>query len=147
MIEEIAVVQLVDDRMISVKTTKQSGCQACEQSNSCSTSLFSKYLGNKEMELMLETDLLLNPGDKVIVGLDEHVFFKLTFLVYLLPIGVFFLFAIIGQYLTEQFQVGNEIFIFLFALFGLISSFYGVSRFKNQWVSLDKLSPVVLKKY
>jgi len=58
MIEETALVNSVNGSLINVVTVQSSACHQCNESTTCSTSVLSKFFGNKEIELQLESELI-----------------------------------------------------------------------------------------
>jgi len=88
MIEENATVQDINKGVVTLQTIKSSACGGCKESDTCSTSILSKYFANKSIELNLDTDLPVKIGDYVTVGLEEQALVRLTVLIYFIPIIV-----------------------------------------------------------
>ena len=145
MIEENATVQDINKGVVTLQTIKSSACGRCKESDTCSTSILSKYFANKSIELNLDTDLPVKIGDYVTVGLEEQALVRLTVLIYFIPIIVMFVFAILGTFITDYLNITNELLIIAFALIGLGGSFIGLKKFGSYFFNLDKLNPVVLK--
>ena len=145
MIEENATVQAINKSVVTLQTIKSSACGGCEESDTCSTSILSKYFANKSIELNLDTNLPVKVGDDVTVGLEEQALVRLTVLIYFIPIIVMFAFAILGTFITDYLQIKNELLTIVLALLGLGGSFVGLKKFGGYLFSLDKLNPVVLK--
>ncbi len=146
MIEEIATVTSTRKNTISVVTNQRSSCQQCVQTDSCSTSVLSKFFGNKSIELKLQSDIQLEAGDKVCLGIDEKIFLRLTGMVYLLPLVGLLLAALFGQYVSTQLGVSSEILIIIFGLFGFLLCFYSLKYFIAHYMDPRKIHPVILKK-
>ena len=146
MIEETAVVELLEEKGVRVKTSKVSGCNSCKQNESCSTSLLSKYFGSKSIQMFLKTDELLEVGDTVKVGLDEGVFLRLTMLIYFLPLCMLIVAALIGQVISESLLISGELLTIASGIAGFIVSFYGLKYFIKHRIKPEYLNPVLLHK-
>ncbi len=145
-IEEIAVVQSVDHSWVSVETTQSSSCQSCKEASSCSTSTLSKFFGSKKIQLKMQSTLPLKEGDEVVIGISEKVFLGLTGLIYFVPLCALFLFAIVGQYLTEQFNLNNELLTIVLALIGFVGCYQFIKKLIESFFEVQKINPVILKK-
>lgn len=146
MIEETATVQSADEHWVNVVTTQSSSCHQCNESETCSTSVLSKFFGNKEIKLKLHSTINLKKGDKVTIGIDEKVFVGLTCLIYLAPLVGLLLFAVLGRFVEEQFNIANELPTILFALFGFVGCYYGIKLLISNFFEPNKINPVILKK-
>lgn len=145
MIEETAEVLSISGNQITVQTIKQSACGGCKEADSCSTSVLSKYFGNKSIELSLNTPLSVNIGDSVTVGLEEQALVRLTALIYLLPMVVMFICALLGVYIEQILQIKSELLTIVFAVSGLFGTFFTLRRYGSYWFDVNKLNPIVLK--
>ncbi|PCI69132.1 MAG: hypothetical protein COB26_00445 [Piscirickettsiaceae bacterium] len=145
MIEETAEVLAVSGHEVTVKTIKQSACGGCKEADTCSTSVLSKYFGNKSIELSLTTALPVKIGDSVTVGLEEQALLRLTALIYLLPMLVMFVCAMLGSYIEQTLQMESELLTIVFALTGLLATFFTLRRYSTYWFDVNKLNPTVLK--
>jgi len=146
MIEETATVHSVNAHFIRVITTKSSACHQCNEADSCSTSVLSEFFGNKEIELQLTSTLSLNAGDKVLLGIEESVFLRLTLLIYLLPLCCLFIFAMFGQGLGGYFSIDNEMPVLLSALIGFFGCYFAIKYHIKHHYNPEKINPVILKK-
>ncbi|ORU92767.1 MAG: hypothetical protein A6F72_05395 [Cycloclasticus sp. symbiont of Poecilosclerida sp. N] len=146
MIEETAIVQAVDERSIKVLTTQRSGCHKCSESSLCSTSILSRFFADKEIELTLFTDLSLKVGDKVLLGIEEKVLMRLTFLIYFIPLCALFVFAILGEFIAQKLNIDTELLTILFAMTGFSCCYFFVKWFIKNYVGVRKIQPTVLKK-
>ncbi|MFT6624532.1 MAG: sigma-E factor negative regulatory protein RseC [Cycloclasticus sp.] len=146
MIEETATVQNVNDHLIQVVTTQSASCHQCNEAESCSTSVLSKFFGNKTVELQLYSDLTLKAGDKVLLGIEESVFVGLTCLVYFLPLCALLLFALLGQAIESELNINNEVPTILLAITGFISCYYAIKASIQRYFKPERINPVILKK-
>lgn len=83
--EEIAQVVSVTEGIVEITTKIQSTCSSCEQNSHCGTGLLARYLAPKPENLTLKTELSLEAGQKIKIGLSETLMLKLAGLIYLMP--------------------------------------------------------------
>lgn len=146
MIEEIATVQSVKNDWASVLTTQSSSCHQCNEATSCSTSILSKFFGAKEIELKVYSQIRLEKGDQVVIGINENIFLGLTGLIYFLPLCALFLFAALGQYLGAQFNLHNELLSIVLAFIGFGGCYYLIKALIQNYFEPQRINPVILKK-
>ena len=146
MIEETAIVQSVNDGFINVVTTKSSSCRQCNEAASCSTSILSKFFGNREMTLQLQSNMSLKAGDEVIIGIEENKFVGLAILVYFLPLCALLLFSLFGQFIENYFSIQNELPTILLGILGFVGCYCGIKISILRKFKAENISPVVLKK-
>ena len=92
MIEAQALVTRKQGNRIYIRSLQSSACQQCQQQASCSTTLYSNVLPNREV--MLTSSLELKVGDKVMVGVAESHLLYASLFMYLVPLLV--MLAIVG---------------------------------------------------
>ncbi|MGB0893657.1 MAG: SoxR reducing system RseC family protein [Parashewanella sp.] len=148
MIKETArVIGVEKQGWISVEVEVKSACHSCHQQESCGSSAVSKAFKPKSQQFSMQTELALNTGDKVVIGLPESVILKAAALVYLLPLFGFFLFALLGSSLfsstTLPSQSTDLIAIFFGAAGGILAWYMGKSLAKL--IEKDA-QPVVINK-
>ncbi|AFT67109.1 Positive regulator for alginate biosynthesis MucC [Cycloclasticus sp. P1] len=94
----------------------------------------------------MQSTLPLKEGDEVVIGISEKVFLGLTGLIYFVPLCALFLFAIVGQYLTEQFNLNNELLTIVLALIGFAGCYQFIKKLIESFFEVQKINPVILKK-
>ena len=146
MIEETAIVKSVRNHWVSVLTTQSSSCHQCNEAQSCSTSVLSKFFGAKDIELKMHSTIALKTGDQVTIGIDENVFMGLTCLIYFVPLCGLFLFAVLGQYLGHQLNIDNELPTIGLAITGFAACYYLIKIFIKHYFEPQRINPVILKK-
>lgn len=147
MIEERAVVKGIDGSTIKLEGYQKPSCGGCAQKTSCGTSVLSRFMGNKEVELVVQSDLSLNLGDEVLIGVEESAMLGGAISVYILPLLMFFLFGIAGEMVAELMHVKEpELLSLFFAVAGFITSFLLLK--KNLLWKQDEiqLNPVIIRK-
>jgi sigma-E factor negative regulatory protein RseC len=98
MIEEEATVDEVGDGVVWIVRNRASGCSAC--SESCPSSLASGFFPSKQFRLRVDSNLALQSGDRVLVGIADDSLTQVSFAVYLIPLLCFFSGALAGIYLN-----------------------------------------------
>jgi len=146
MIEEAALVKSVDGSLINVVTVQSSACQQCNESTTCSTSVLSKFFGNKEIELQLESDMPLEIGDQVMLGIEEKMLLRLTMLIYLAPLFGLFLFALAGGFMETFLTLKTELLSVAMGVLGLVGGYFFIRVYIEKYLDPKNIKPVILKK-
>ena len=147
MIEETAtVVSCVDDQA-KLEVQRQSTCSSCNAKSGCGTAIFSKSLGKKVSQVTVVNTMNLRVGDKVIVGLQENALLTGSAIVYLLPLVLMLVFAILGQFLSEKFfEYVSELMVIGFAAAGFIVALKLVNQFSNKIKNDKRYQPILIRK-
>lgn len=99
MIEEPGQVVGLDQGAVWVETLRKSTCSSCSANAGCGQSLLDKLaISSQRSTVRVLTDLQLNVGDKVIIGLREDALMRGSLLVYLLPLLGLFMGALGADY-------------------------------------------------
>ncbi len=146
MIEETALVKSVDGSLINVVTVQSSACQQCNESTTCSTSVLSKFFGNKEIELQLESEVSLEEGDQVMLGIEEKMLLRLTMLIYLAPLFGLFLFALAGGFIETFLALKTELLSVAMGVLGLVGGYFFIRIYIEKYLDPQNIKPVILKK-
>lgn len=147
MIEETATVVSCLNNQAKLEVLRQSTCSSCNAKSGCGTAVFSKTLGKKVSQVTVENTLNLQVGDKVVVGLQESALLTGSAIVYLLPLIMLLVFAILGQWVAKQFFANTtELMIVGFAGAGFVLAMKMVSRFSRKIKNDDRFQPVLIRK-
>jgi len=141
MIEEQAIVVEIKGKEVSVKTDRDSSCGHCSAKSGCGTALLGKYFNRNKQHLVVETDLPLTVGDKILLGMNENALLRGSLIVYGLPLMLMLVFPIIAK----QFVI-SEIVSILSAVVGFSVGIVYVKYFSDVANGGKKFSPVVLKR-
>lgn len=142
MLEEQALVVDKNAEGVWVETCRQSACQSCSSKGSCGHALLSKISRGQTQRMLVQTKLELEIGDQVVLGLSEQAFLKGSALVYLLPLVVMILMAVIG----EQISGTDSWLSLIMAGLGLLAGFLWVRRYSKKHQFNPDYQPVVLRK-
>lgn len=144
MIEELAVVVKTENHQVWVESRQSSGCAACKQSTSCSTSAISGVVGKKAVAV--DSRISLRVGDEVLVAVDEGLVLKASLLLYLLPLLAMFAGAGIADWLLADTSPHADLWMAGSALLGLLLTMWLINRLQKLFSMVYCARPVVLKK-
>lgn len=97
MVEEIATVVSCDDNGVWLTTTPVASCNACNVSDDCGTGIVAKTLTPKTLHFFVPSTLKLLPGEQVKIGLPEHKLVTAALVVYMLPLLLMLLPALLAS--------------------------------------------------
>lgn len=143
MIEERAVVAETSHGYAWLDIQRQSACSGCHANAGCGTATLAKIWTGKRMRVRALSDLPLQPGDEVIVGVADGMLLRGALLAYLLPLMLLFAGAILGQ---TAFASAGEEPIVLSALAGLGLGFLAVRALSRRFQNDIRYQPVVLRR-
>ncbi|WP_443190295.1 SoxR reducing system RseC family protein [Pseudomonas indica] len=141
MIEEQGRVIAVEPGAVWVETLRKSTCTACSASAGCGQGIMEKLgVGARRGYVRALSDLQLDVGDPVVIGIREELLLRGSILVYLLPLLGLFLAAI----LAERLALGEPLVIFS-GLGGFALTWFGVRWHSRRAADDPALQPVVLR--
>lgn len=141
MIEETGRVVAVDYNEVWIETIRKSGCSGCSARSGCGQGLLSKIKDGTRNHIRLQTELGLQVGDEVILGLPEQAFIRSSFLAYGLP-----LLALIAAVLLADMGLGlSEPWVILAALIGLAAGFVVVRLLSRLGGHRGDFQPVIVR--
>ena len=130
MIEERARVTEAGDGYAWVEIQRQSACGNCHANDGCGTATLAKAWSGRQMRTRAISNLPLQSGDEVIVGLADGVLLRGALLAYILPLALMLTGALLGE--TAFAGAGEEPVILLGAL-GLGLGFLAVRVSSRRW--------------
>jgi sigma-E factor negative regulatory protein RseC len=143
MIEERATVAAVEEGYVWLETQRRSACGGCQASGGCGTAALAKIWPGRRSRVRAISDMGLQPGDEVMVGLAEGALLRGALLVYLLPLALLLAGAVLGQ--TVFAGAGEEPVVAL-GLVGLGLGFLAVRVLSRRLQSDQRFQPVVLRR-
>ncbi|MDW6002950.1 SoxR reducing system RseC family protein [Vibrio mangrovi] len=99
------------DYQIELSCQQQTSCSHCSSSSSCGTGVVSKAIGNKALTWQLHTSHQVKTGQVVEIGFPEKSLLQSAALVYLFPLLMMILGALIGQLWVASLFGGGEVWI------------------------------------
>lgn len=141
MIEESGRVVAVDGNQVWIETVRKSSCSGCSARSGCGQGLLSKIKGETRNHICMHTELKLQVGDEVILGLPEQAFIRSSFLAYGLP-----MLALISAVLATDMVFGlSEPWVILAALLGLATGFGLVKLISTLANHRSDFQPVIVR--
>lgn len=121
MITALATVQHVDvideEYNVAISCEQQTSCRHCSSQQTCGTGIISKAVGNKTHQWQLKTNVEVSVGQTVEVGLPEKQLIQFASIVYIVPLVLLFIGALVGQWLATPIGGGEGTVIITSILF------------------------------
>ena len=142
MIEEHATVVSVVEGRVLIESSRSSACGQCHANQSCGQKAISEWAASKMTQLEIENPANIHviEGDRVVVGIDEGSFLKVSALMYLLPLLLMVLLGGLAEYSKYA-----EVFIILASFVGLLAGFLAVKLWSQRLQSRCQFNPVLLR--
>ncbi len=141
MIEERGRVVGLESGAVWVQTQPQGTCSGCAARSGCGQGLMDGLgLSGRRGLTRAVTDLHLQVGDSVVIGISESALLRSTLLVYLLPL----LLLLVGALLAQAMGLG-EPFVILGGLAGFACAWLWVRRQGRRLAASADMQPVVLR--
>lgn len=119
-----------DTAWVRVETPES--CGACG-GKGCGSSLYARMLHPREPEYAVDNPIAAQPGERVVIGIEDGAVLRAVVSAYLLPLALLTLGAVMGAFFGEGAAV----------IGGLLGLLLGVLRMKRQPVTG---SPVILRR-
>lgn len=146
MIEESAIVTATEGEFARVETQRATSCGSCEAKRSCGTSALAKVFGNRRTVVEVLNPIGAVSGDRVIVGLDESVLTRASFLFYIVPLLLLLAGGIVGQSIAEQFNYqSTEPLSIVGGLLGLLIGLAWIRRLATRNIKNSAYQAVILR--
>lgn len=100
MIEERGHVVAVERDAVWVETVRRTACQSCAASSGCGHAVLDRQQAGARARVRALSDLPLEVGQEVLLGLPEGALLRGALLVYLLPLVLLFGGALAGEALA-----------------------------------------------
>ncbi|PKM10996.1 MAG: Fis family transcriptional regulator [Gammaproteobacteria bacterium HGW-Gammaproteobacteria-3] len=144
MIEEVAVVSKIENNQVWVETATSQGCGGCRQKSACSTSVLDQWLHKRAVAVDCAIDL--NPGDEVLIGIEEGTLIRASLLLYLLPLLAMMAGGALAQGLLPDGFGKADLMIAGAALASLGVSLWLINKLQQAFFFPYFSRPVVIKK-
>jgi len=145
MIEELAKVTAINNNNITVESTVKSSCSGCKQVDNCGSGQIAKAFPQKKLSVEITSDLPVELGDTVVIGLSEELLLKSAWQVYIWPLVGLILGAFIGQWLIEGILSSHEIISIILAFSGGYLGFYYARAQQNKIANCPQWAPRILR--
>jgi sigma-E factor negative regulatory protein RseC len=138
-ITEQAIVTRCNGRQIELELQRGSACGQCELSQGCGTGALGRLLGRRSKPLIIETDQVVRPGDRIQLGLSESALVKASLTVYGLP-----LLGMVVAGLLASFAGLSEVMVAFATGIGFIAGFKFAGYFTRA-LEHDQLTPYIVE--
>jgi sigma-E factor negative regulatory protein RseC len=119
MIEQQAKVIACDDNTVWLEAERQSTCSQCQLKQGCGTGLLANHVGKRFSRIAVNKTFDVTIGQQVRLAIPEQSLLQGTFVMYIMPLVLMFLFATAVQFLNF-----NEIVEIFAGISGLLVGFY-----------------------
>ncbi len=141
MITENGIVTQADRSTARITTMRSSACKGCSSQGSCGTSHSSK-----EMTVTVKNTLGVQTGDRVVIGLDTKPMVILSFLLYVFPIILLIIGALIGDSLAPLLEMDRSLCAMILG-FSFFGAAFLIIRKKQAGLALkDEFKPFLVRK-
>ncbi|CCK79189.1 MULTISPECIES: SoxR reducing system RseC family protein [Desulfobacula] len=141
MITENGIVTNADKSTAWITTTRSGACEACASRESCGAGD-----NKKEITVTVKNTLDVKKGDHVIIGLETKPILFLTFLLYVFPIILLTIGAVIGNSLAPYFQMNPSLVSMISGFFFFGLSFYFIRKKNNSLANREEYKPFLVRK-
>lgn len=127
MIEQRATVTEITGETVWLQAERQSTCSQCQVKQGCGTGLLAKHVGQRFSKITVNKTANIQVGQAVTVEIPEQTLLQGAALMYLLPLGLLFIFS-----MTARAMVWGESAEIIMGLIGIATGFFWTKqRLKN----------------
>lgn len=130
MIEQQAKVVEINDKSILVEAERHTTCSKCAINKGCGTGLLAKHVGRRFAKLEVKRSRDVLPGEQVRIEISEEALLRGTFILYIVPLLLMFVFTAIATYLQQLFHF-HEFIEIIAGICGLWIGFVWVRHHMN----------------
>ena len=146
MMEEQARVIEIGDGRVRIQAQRQSSCGHCSANNSCGTSVLSRHIGQRSLDMWVDDPIGVAVGDEVVIQLQEGGLLQGSLLIYLIPLLLMIVFALLGESLSTGLGLTSEGLVIAMSMLGLAVAFAWL-RSQNKKMQHDRrYRPVIIRR-
>ncbi|WP_035237422.1 SoxR reducing system RseC family protein [Desulfobacter vibrioformis] len=142
MITEDGIVTHTTPETAWIKTIRSAACESCSSKDSCGVS----HHPSEEMTIMVPNTLGVEKGDRVIVGMDSAPMLFLSFLLYVFPIILLIIGALIGDALAPVLEMSRSALSMGFGFLFFAVAFLIIRKKQAGMSGKDKYKPFLVRK-
>lgn len=105
----------------TIEVVRKSACGLCGKTRGCGNAFWGKLFAHKAPSFVAENAIGARVGQSVIVGINEQALMKTALLLYMVPLVMLFLGAILSSWLFN-----NEVLVLVGAAIGMLLGFVWV---------------------
>ncbi|MDP2829822.1 MAG: SoxR reducing system RseC family protein [Sulfuricellaceae bacterium] len=128
-----------------VETSRASACGSCSSKDGCGTTTLNQMLGTKKSAFKVLNPIGARAGERVVIGVEEAALLKSSALVYLLPLVLLLLGAMLGGLLAPD-NTQPDAYAAAGMLAGLIAGFFLLKRVSDGAKGNRAFQPVILRR-
>lgn len=125
-----------------IKTTRSAACESCTSKDSCGTS----HHGSKEMTVSVKNTLAVEKGDPVVIGIETRPMIYLSFLLYVFPIILLVIGAVIGDSIAPSLQLNNSLASMVLGFICFAAAFLVVRKKQADLSGKEEYKPFLVRK-
>ncbi|MCG8686550.1 MAG: SoxR reducing system RseC family protein [Desulfobacterales bacterium] len=142
MITENGIVTQATHETAWVKTTRTAACESCSSKDSCGTS----HHGSKDMMVTVKNTLGVEKGDPVVIGIETRPMIYLSFLLYVFPIILLVIGAVLGDSLAPALNMNKSLLAMLIGFSCFVLAFLVVRKKQAVMSKKDEYKPFLVRK-
>ena len=142
MITENGIVTDVNSSLAWIRTIRSGTCASCSSKDSCGTS----HHGQKEMVLAVKNTLHVAKGDHVVIGLETKSLLVVTFLLYVFPVLLLIIGALIGNSLAPYFHINPSLLSLVLGILFFGAAFLMLRKKGRSLSTREAYKPFLVRK-
>ncbi|MCP3942023.1 MAG: SoxR reducing system RseC family protein [Desulfobacteraceae bacterium] len=141
MITENGIVTKASQTTAWIKTIRSGSCEGCSSRESCGTSH-----NSMEMIVTVKNTLGVKKGDQVVIGLETKPMIFLSFLLYVFPIILLMIGAIIGDSLAPTLKMNQSLCSMTLGFLFFGAAFLFIRKKQTSLTQKDEFKPFLVRK-
>lgn len=137
--EEGTITKVVEDKAW-VRIRRSAMCDVCNHKSACSV-----LSGNESIEAEALNTANGKEGDRVLIQIPSKSLWKISFILYMIPLIFLISGIIIGMKLAKNYSLEPELGALLFGVIGCILSLFLIKLFAKQVRKNKEYTPEVVK--
>ncbi len=142
MITENGIVTQANPNTAWIKTTRSAACESCSSKDSCGTN----HHGSQEMTVTVKNTLGVEKGDPVVIGIESKPMLYLSFLLYVFPILLLLIGAVIGDTIAPSLNLDKSISAMILGFICFGAAFLVVRKKQAVMSEKDEYKPFLVRK-
>lgn len=142
MITEDGIVTHATPETAWIKTTRSAACESCASKDSCGVG----HHPSEEMTITVPNTLGVKNGDHVLVGMDSAPMLFLSFFLYVFPIILLIIGALIGDALAPALEMNRSVLSMGFGFLLFAVAFLIIRKKQAGMSKKDKYKPFLVRK-
>ena len=141
MITENGIVTRTNSSTAWIKTIRSGACEGCSSKDSCGESH-----NSKEMTLELKNTLGVQTGDQVVIGIETKPMIILSFLLYVFPILLLVIGAVIGDSIAPSLNLDKSLSAMILGFICFGAAFLVVRKKQAVMSEKDEYKPFLVRR-